>query len=178
MPCVGLFTLPGVLRSYVVAHVLFWDGYCLSLRSCPLAPWLLLPRVRALPRSQGDRSCRGVLEPPPPRSLFTHACLVSCAAGQSALLVLFVIMLALTPASSTPAPCPRTLFATLVTSRRRVLERRRREALAQGLLVRRLHQGSSCPSARSLTRDQSSRRSTTPPLQEESTVCRLHDISV
>ena len=146
MPCVGLFTLLGVLGSYVVAHVLFLDGYCLSLRSCPLAPWLLLPRVRALPRSPGDRSFRGVLEPPSPRSLFTHACLVSFAAGPSALLVLIVIMLALTPASSTRAPCARALFATLVTSRRRVLERRHREALAQGLLVRRLHPGSSFPS--------------------------------
>ena len=66
------------------------------------------------------------------------------AAGQSALLVLFVTMFALTPASSTPTPFPRALFATLVSSRRRVLERRRREALAQGLLVRRLHLGSSC----------------------------------
>ena len=54
-------------------------------------------------------------------------------------------MLALTPASSTPAPFPRALFATLVTSRRRVLERRRREGLAQGLLVRRLHMGPPCP---------------------------------
>ena len=55
-----------------------------------------------------------------------------------------VIKLALTPASNTPAPCPRSLFATLVTSRRRVHERRRREALAsQGLPVRRLHQGTS-----------------------------------
>ena len=148
MPCVGFFTLLGVLRSYVVARVLllFWDGYCLSLRPCPLVPWLLLPRVRAMPRSPGGRSCRRVLEPPSPRSLFTHACLVSCAAGQSALLVLFVIMLALTPASRTPAPFPQALYATLVTSRRRVLERRRREALAQGLLVRRLHLGSSCSS--------------------------------
>ena len=33
-------------------------------------------------------------------------------------------------------------------------------------------------SARGLARDQSSRRSATPPLQEESTVCRFHDISV
>ena len=148
MPCVGLFTLLGVLRSYVVARVLllFWDGYSLSLRSCPLVPWLLLPRVRTLPRSPDDRSCRGVLEPPSPRSLFTHACLVACAAGQSALLVLFVIMLALTPASSTPAPFPRALFATLETSRRRALQRRRREALAEDLPVRRLHLGSSCPS--------------------------------
>ena len=137
---------PEIVRRCSRALALFWDGYCLSLRSCPFVPWLLLPRVRALPRSPGDRSCRGVLEPPSRRSLFTHACLIPCAAGQSALLVLFVIMLALTPASSTPAPFPRALFATLATSRRRVLERRRREALAQGLLVRRLHLGSCCPS--------------------------------
>ena len=118
-----------------------------------VSQWLLLPRVRALPRSPGDRSCRGVLEPPSPRSLFTHTCLVSCAAGQSAPLVLFVIMHALTPASSTPATFPRALFATLVTSRRRVLERRRGEAFAQGLLVRRLHLGVLLPlSARGLTR--------------------------
>ena len=64
-----------------------------------------MPRLASLAR----RPCRSVLEPPSPRSLFTHACLVSCAAGQSALLVLFVIMLALTLASSTPAPFPRTL---------------------------------------------------------------------
>ena len=30
-----------------------------------------------------------ILEPPSPRSLFTHACLLPCAAGQSALLVLY-----------------------------------------------------------------------------------------
>ena len=83
-------------------------------------------------------------------------------------------MLALTPASSTPAPCPRSLFATLVTSRRRVHERRRREALAQGLLVHRLLPHST----RGLARDQSSHRSATPPLQEENAVYRLHDISV
>ena len=81
-----------------------------------------------------------------PRSLFSHACLVSCAAGQSALPLLFVLMLALTLASSTPAPFPRSLFETLVTSRRRVLDRRRRDALSQGLLVRRFHLGSSCSS--------------------------------
>ena len=69
---------------------------------------------------------------------------VSCAAGQSALL--FVIMLALTPASSTPAPCPRALFATLVTSRRRVHDQRRRENLSsQGLPVSRLHLGPPAP---------------------------------
>ena len=166
MPCVGLFTLLGVPRSCVIGRVLllFWDGCCLSLRSCA-APftWLPLARIRALPRSPGDRSCRRILEPLSPRSLFTRARLVSCAAGQPALLVLFVIMLALTPASSTPALCPRSLFATLVTSRRRVLERRRREALPQGLLVRRLP---SCPSLpRGLAQDQSSRRSATPPLK-------------
>ena len=55
-------------------------------------------------------------------------------------------MLTLSPASSTPAPFPQALFATLMTSRRRVLERRRREDLAQGLLVRRLHLESSCSS--------------------------------
>ena len=147
MPCVGLFSLLRVLRSYVVALVLFGMGSCLSLRSCSLVTWLLLPRVRALPRSPGDRSCRGVLEPPSPRSLFTHACLVPMCCW-SASTSCFVIMLALTPASSTPAPCPRSLFATLVTSRRRVHERRRREALAsQGLPVRRLHQGTPCHSA-------------------------------
>ena len=147
MPCVGLFTLLGVLRSYVVAHVLFWDSA--SPRLASLAKRSLLPKV---------------LEPPSPRSLFTHACLVSCAAGQSALLVLFVIMHAVTPASSTPAPFPRELFETLVTSRRRFLERRRREALAQGLLVRRLHPGSSCPSLHAVWLE-ISRRSATPPLQ-------------
>ena len=172
-------SLLGVLRSYVVAHVLLlsWDGCGLSLRSCPLVPWLLLPRVRALPRSPGGRSCRGVLEPPSPRSLFTHACRVSCAAGQSALL--FVIMLALTPASSTPAPFPRALFATLVTSRRRVLERRRREALTQGFLVRRLHLGSSCPSLHAVWLEISAVVVRQHLLsREESTVCRFHDISV
>ena len=179
VPCVGLFTLLGVLRSYVVARELFWDGYCLSLRSCPLVPWLLVPRVRALPRSPSGRSCRGVLEPPSPRSLFTHACLVSCAAGQSALLVLFMIMLALTPASSTPATRPGTLFATLVTSRRRALERRRREALAKGLLVRRLHPGSSCPSLHAVWLEISLVVVRQHLLsREESTVCRFHRISV
>ena len=36
VPCVGFFTLLGVLRSCVIARVLllFWDGCCLSLRSC------------------------------------------------------------------------------------------------------------------------------------------------
>ena len=66
---------------------------------------------------------RSDLEPPAPRSLFTHACSLPRAAGQPALHVLFAIMLALTPASSTPAACPRSLFATLVTSRRGVHER-------------------------------------------------------
>ena len=143
VPCVGLFTPLGVLRSYVIARVLLlsWDGCCLSLRSC--SPFTSLP----LPRESAPRLARQAiaLEPPSPRSLFTHACRVSCAAGQSALL--FVIMLALTPASATPAPCPRAPFATLVTSRRRVHDRRRREALSsQGLPVRRFHLGSSCPS--------------------------------
>ena len=49
------------------------------------------------------------------------------------------------PASSTPAPCPRLLFATLVTSRRRVHDQRHREALSSpGLLVSRLHLGPLC----------------------------------
>ena len=181
MPCVGLFTLLSVVRSYVVAHVLFWDdGYGLSLRSCPLAPWLILPRVRALPRSPGNRSCRGVLEPASPRSLLTHACLVYCAAGQSALLVLFVIMLALTRASSTLAPCPRALFETLVTSRRRVLERRRREALpCTGVFLFVVFtRGPPAPlCTRSGSRSvQSSFGNTSSP--GESTVYRFHDISV
>ena len=142
------------------------DAVCLSLLSCPLVPWLPLPRIRALPRSPGGRSCRGVLEPPSPRSLFTHVCLVSCAAGQSALLVLFVIMLALTPASSTPAPFPRALFATLCEQP---------SSSPRATSSRSPCTGSSCSSsspwvllplsARGLARDQSSRRSATPPLQ-------------
>ena len=84
------------------------------------------PRLASLVK----RPCRSDLEPPSPRSLFNHACILPRAAGQPALHVLFVIMLALTLAPSTPAPCPRSLFAILVTSRRRVHERRRREALA------------------------------------------------
>ena len=147
-PCVGFFTLLGVLRSCVIARVLLlsWDGCCLSLRSCSPFTWLLLARIRALPRSPGGRSCRGILEPPSPRSLFTRMRLLYCAAGQSAL-PCSIIMLALTPASSTPVPCPPALFATLVTSRRRVHDQRRREALSsQGLPVSRLHLRSSCPS--------------------------------
>ena len=155
VPCVRLFTLLGVLRSHVVARVLllFWEdavcpcGRARLSRGCYFresAPCLAL-----------QAAAPGFLESPSPRSLFTHACLVSCAAGPSALLVLFLI----TPASSTPAPFPRALFATLVTSRRRVPERRRREALAQGSC------SSSAPevllplSGRGLSRDQSSRRS-------------------
>ena len=38
--------------------------------------------------------------------------------------------------------------------------------------------GNPCHSARGLARYQSSRRSATPPLQEETTVCRFHDFSV
>ena len=87
-------------------------------------------------------------------------------------------MLALTLASSTPAPCPRSLFATLVTSHRRVHERRREALASQGHPVRRLHQGTPCHSAHGLTGDQSNRRSARPPLQEETSVCRLHYISV
>ena len=80
VPCVGFFTLLSVLRSCVIARVLLlsWDGCCLSLRSCSPFTWLPLARVRALPRSPGGRSCRGVLEPPSPRSLFTHACRLLC----------------------------------------------------------------------------------------------------
>ena len=76
VPCVGFFTLLGVLRSCVIALVLLlsWDGCCLSLRSCSPFTWLPLARVRALPRSPGGRSWRGVLEPSSPWSLFTHAC--------------------------------------------------------------------------------------------------------
>ena len=134
-----------------------------------------IPRLASLAR----RPCRSVLEPPSPRSVFTHACLASCAAGQSELLVLFVIMLALTLASSTPAPFPRTLFATLVTSRRRVLERRRREALAQGLLVCCLHPGSSCSSLLAVWLEISPVVVRQHLLSRvESTVCRFHDISV
>ena len=117
---------PEIVRHCSRAFALL--GWMLSVAAIVLAFHVVATsaRIRAPPHSPGDRSCRGVLEPPSPRSLFTHACRVSCAAGQSALL--FVIMLALTPASSTPAPCPRAPFATLVTSRRRAHDRRRREA--------------------------------------------------
>ena len=141
---------PEIVRHCSRAFALL--GWMLSVAAIVLAFHVVATsaRIRAPPRSPGDRS--GVLEPPSPRSLFTHACRASCAAGQSALL--FVIMLALTPASSTTAPCPRAPFATLVTSRRRVQDRRRREALSsQSLPVRRLHLGSFCP-----PRDQSSLR--------------------
>ena len=49
VPCVGLFTPLGVLRSYVIARVLLlsWDGCCLSLRSCSPFTWLPLPRESA-----------------------------------------------------------------------------------------------------------------------------------
>ena len=135
---------PEIVRHCSRAFALL--GWMLSVAAIVLALHVVATsaRFRAPPRSPSDRSCRGVLEPPSPGSL-THACRVSHAAGQSALL--FVIMLALTPASSTPAPCPRAPFATLVTSRRRVHDRRRREALSSQVLpVRRLHLGSSCPS--------------------------------
>ena len=135
---------PEIVRHCSRAFALL--GWMLSVAAIVLAFHVVATsaRFRAPPRSPSDRSCRGVLEPPSPGSL-THACRVSHAAGQSALL--FVIMLALTPASSTPAPCPRAPFATLVTSRRRVHDRRRREALSShGLPVRRLRLGSSCPS--------------------------------
>ena len=112
---------------------------------------------RALPRSLGVPAeatlsvlLRGL-------SLFTHECLVSpplCC--RSASTSCFVIMLALNPASSTPAPCPRSLFATLVTSRRRVHERRHRVFLFVVLTKE--------PPAtlHTVTRDQSSHRSATP----------------
>ena len=62
-----------------------------------------------------------------------------------------------------------------MTSRRRVLERRRRETLAQGLLVRRLQLAASCPSLHAVWLEIS-------PVvvrqllfsREESTVCRFH----
>ena len=135
---------PEIVRH--CSHVFALLGWMLSVAAIVLAFHVVATsaRIRAPPRSPGDRSCRGVLEPPSPSSLFTHACRASCAAGQSALL--FVIMLALTPASSTPAPCPRAPFATLVTSRRRVHDRRRRKTLSsQSLPVRRLHLGPSAP---------------------------------
>ena len=49
VPCVGLFTPLGVLRSYVIARVLVlsFDGCCLSLRSCSPFTWLPLPRESA-----------------------------------------------------------------------------------------------------------------------------------
>ena len=136
VPCVGLFTPLGVLRSYVIARVLLlsWNGCCLSLRSCSPFTWLPLPRESA------PRLARQAIAPAEASLslLLRGLCWLSA--------LLFVIMLALTPASSTPAPCPRALFATLVTSRRRVHDRRRREALSsQGLPVRRLHLGSSTP---------------------------------
>ena len=83
---------PEIVRHCSRAFALL--GWMLSVAAIVLA-FHVVPtsaRIRAPPRSPGDRSCRGVLEPPSPRSLFTHACRVSCAAGQSALL--FVIMLA------------------------------------------------------------------------------------
>ena len=88
------------------------------------------PRLASLAR----RPCRSVLEPQSPRSLFTRARLVSSPVllVSQHFLFFFVIMLALTPASSTPAPCPWSLFATLVTSRRRVHERRRRGSPCAG----------------------------------------------
>ena len=140
------------------SRALFWDSHCLSLRRCQLIPLLLLPRVRALPRSPNDRSCRGVLKPPSPRSLFTHACLVSCAAGQSALLVLFVIMLALSLVEHTSAvstgtvrdPCDQPSSSPRATSSRSPCTRTSCSSSSPGVLL---------PlSARGLVRDQSSRR--------------------
>ena len=80
-------------------------------------------------------------------------------------------MLALTPVTvrdtrDQPSSCPRVTVVAkpLCQGRRRVHQRRRRDANLLPL------------SARGLARDQSSRRSAKPPLQEESTVCRFHDI--
>ena len=138
----------------------------LSLRSCSPFTWLPLPRESAprlaLQAEDPDEASLSLLL----RGLcsLTRA-RASCAAGQSALL--FVIMLALTLASSTPAPCPLAPFATLVTSRRRVHDRRRREAL----FITESSSSSSSPgvllplSARGLTRDQSSRRVPSHPLR-------------
>ena len=55
-------------------------GWMLSVAAIVLAFHVVATstRIRAPPRSPGDRSCRGVLEPPSPRSLFTHACRLLC----------------------------------------------------------------------------------------------------
>ena len=135
VPCVGLFRPLGVLRSYVLLACfcsLGMDAVCRSDRA-------RLSRgchFRANPRSASLAR----------RSLLPHSRVSRLLCCWSVSALLFVIMLALTPASSTPAPCPRAPFATLVTSRRRVHDRRREALPSQGLPVRRLHLGSSCPS--------------------------------
>ena len=49
------------------------DAVCRCGRA-RLSHWFPLARIRPLPRSPGDRSCRSVLEPPSPRSLVhSHA---------------------------------------------------------------------------------------------------------
>ena len=92
------FALLGVLRSYVVARVLLrWMlSVAAIVRAFHVVATCANPRLASLVR----RPCRSNLEPPSPRSLFTHACILPRAAGQPALHVLFVIMLALTSASS------------------------------------------------------------------------------
>ena len=153
VPCVGLFTPLGVLRSYVIAPIVL--AFHVVATSA---------RIRAPPRSPGDRSCRGVLEPPSPRSLYTHACRVSCAAGQSALL--FVIMLTLTPASRSSAVSTGTIrdprdqpssSPRATSSRSLFITRSSCSSSSHGVLL--------LLSARGLTRDQSSLRVPSHPLR-------------
>ena len=133
------------------------------------------PRLASLAR----RPCRSVLEPHSPRSLFAHVCLVSPlrAAGQPTPLVFSYARahsgIEHTSAVSTvtvrdprdqPSSSPRATSS-------------RRPCITVFLFVV-FTREPPCHSAHGLTRDQSSHRSATPPLQEETTVCRFHDVSV
>ena len=81
VPCVGLFTPLGVVRSYVIARVLLlsWDGCCLSLRSCSPFAWLPLPRESAPRLARQDIApAEASLSLRLRGSLFSHECRVSC----------------------------------------------------------------------------------------------------
>ena len=138
------------------------------------------PRLASLvPSASARRSCRSVLEPPSPRSLFTHACLAllccwsvstSCSVCDHARAHSGVEHTSAVSTGTVRDPCDQPSSSPRATSSRSPCTGSSCSSSSPGVLL---------PlSARGLARDQSSRRSATPPLQGRKHCLPLSRISV